>query len=119
MQLLRDLYLLFRSWRQVDRVRISPTAGRLLRLIPPCVISVNGRPVEVLSRSVSHETAQPIVQYDCLCEGRTAQLFVTLREKREPTSVVWCENGQARDLSEADVKAYASRSTSRNPMLPN
>ena len=81
MQLLRDLFKLFRSWWQVDRVRISPTEGRLLRLIPPCIICVNGRPVEVLRRSVSRKTAEVIVQYDCLCEGRLAQLFVTPREK--------------------------------------
>jgi len=111
MQLLRDLFELFRSWWQVDRVRISPTEGRLLRLIPPCIISVNGRPVEVLRRSVSRKTSEPIVQYDCLCEGRTAQLLVTLREKGQTTSVVWFENGQGRDLSESDVEAYGSRGT--------
>jgi len=119
MQLLRDVFALIRSWWQVDRVRISPAEGRLLRLIPPCIICVNGRPVEVLRRSVSHETFGPIVQYDCLCQGQAAQLLVATNEKGRTSSVVWFENGQVRDLTEADVDAYGNRGTYRNSIVSN
>jgi len=115
--MLRDLYKLLRSWWQVDRVRISPAEGRLLRLIPPCIISVNGRSVEVLRRSVDRKTSEPIVQYDGLCEGRTVQLIVTPRGKGRTTSVVWFENGRARELCEFEVETYGSRGTYRNSMF--
>src|SRR5262245_38096901 len=78
----RSLRGLIRAWWDVDRVRISPREGKLLGLVPPCVIRVQGEPFEIMNRieqanhkSSDEETAA--VHYDCRGSERSARLLVT------------------------------------------
>ena len=58
--LFAELLALVRSWWSVDRIRASPRAGRLLRLRPRSLISVQGRPAEVAHRQSSARVAQGV-----------------------------------------------------------
>ena len=88
MQILRDLWRLIRSWWQVDRIRISPSEGRLWRLDPPCVVFVDGTPVEVLRKLPTTQDASRVVEYECLCAGREARLAVNGDSARSSLQIV-------------------------------
>jgi hypothetical protein len=47
----RRLWRLLHCWWSADRIRISPSAGRLLRLGPGSVLVLAGEPVRVVGRS--------------------------------------------------------------------
>ena len=59
---------LVHSWWQADRIRVSPAAGQLLRLHPPCWLFLDGQYVEVADRVVRDGT--PTVLYHCRTRRR-------------------------------------------------
>jgi len=97
------------SWWQVDRIRTSPSAGRLLRLQPPCVVVVEDRPAEVLARTVSRaasDSGRLTVTYDC----RSALGACTLRLEVTPAGTIaaicWTADGTERRIEEDAVEVY-------------
>lgn len=109
--LFKDLTRLVESWWQVDRIRTSPRAGRLLRLQPPCVVVVEGRPAEVLARTLSRaesDSGRLTVTYDC----RSALGACTLRLEVMPAGTIaairWTAEGTERRIEEEAVEVYQS-----------
>ena len=74
MNLRRALELLS-SWWRVDRIRVAPSEGELLRLEPPAIVTVDGEDVEIVSRSVEGATVRYRGVRSC---GTTLSLTVTL-----------------------------------------
>ena len=54
---------LIRSWLAVDRIRVTPAAGRLLRLQPGQTILLFGELVQVASRSDSTTENESRIEY--------------------------------------------------------
>jgi len=73
----RQMAELVRSWWRVDRIRVSPREGRLMRLTPDSWLEYEGEMWRVESRSVGTGPAGDFVTYRCSSEGRTGVLSVS------------------------------------------
>lgn len=111
-QLLDSIGRLLKSWWQVDRIRISPREGLLLRLRPGSLISVDGQPVEIVNRTVRQLADGPLVVYGCRSPDGPGQLCVSPGESRLASHIRWTVHGRDRALSELDVIVYRGISAS-------
>jgi len=102
-ELLRSTGGLVRDWWNVDRIRISPRDGRLMRLRPPCIIRVSGQIVEVLRRAVGETSAGPYVTYECHNGDRPCLIRVTPVGPIHRPTVVWIEGDKEFEISESEV----------------
>jgi hypothetical protein len=108
-KLLRSLVDLARSWWQADRVRASPSEGRLLRLAVGSVLRVRGEPSLVAKRCVGHTACGPYVLYECEgIAGRSRLILRPIGGTHEIT-VHWITDGREEALSEEEVEAYPAR----------
>ncbi len=64
------------DWWKVDRIRISPYEGQLLRLPLPCLIQIEGENIQVIRRRVGYTEEGAFVDYDCQLQGNQAILSV-------------------------------------------
>lgn len=106
-QLASDFRRLLRSFWRVDRIRTSPADGRLLRLQPPCILVVDGRPMEMVARTLVHAAEGTTVSYVCRLgqdEGR-----LTVPVAGGSTAVVWTTYGVERRLTADQVEVFAGR----------
>jgi len=120
-RLLKDTARLIESWWKIDRVRISPREGRLLRLKPPCVVVVEGRPAEVLARTLGRvsattnawEVGSPTddgsisVVYDCRSSQGECRLRLAVAPGGAIAGVYWTTEGREREIMEESVEVYA------------
>jgi hypothetical protein len=106
LQIIHALVSLLRSWWQVDRVRISPREGALLRLQPPCLLMIGNQRVEVLARKEPGEE-KTVVVYNCNTGQGPATLRIDLVDQGRRTSVHWQIAGEIYQLSAEDVEVYA------------
>ena len=103
--ILRALLRLLCSWWRVDRVRVSPTEGKLLRLEPPCMLRIGERVLEVVRRSVGQTPDGTYVAYTCednpgVCELRVFPVGLT----HQPTvQLVTSESCTVLDADEIEV----------------
>jgi len=105
-RVLHDLTRLVTAWWNVDRVRVSPDEGRLLRLASPSVVVVEARPAEVLSRTVGQSAAGPFVLYDCRGVRGTVQLRVLPLGPGQMPQVTVIENGVERSIPAASIDVF-------------
>jgi hypothetical protein len=106
LQISGALLRLLRSWWRVDRVRISPREGALLRLQPPCVLEIGNHRVEVVARRETKEE-QTVVVYNCNTDQGPATLRINLADQGCTTAVYWQMQGSIYQLSPADIQVYA------------
>ena len=92
---------LLRSWWQVDRVRISPQEGRLLRLQPSCVLVLDGKRIVVQTRRLERQATRLWVVYDCLAEAGAGELWVAADSVHR--AMHWLENDTNIELEDADI----------------
>lgn len=112
----RGLVDCLRAWWQVDRIRVSPREGRLLRLRPPCVVVIESDAVELVQRMVAHDAEGPSVVYFAERCGRLGRLIVRSGKASEQTRIQWVESERTADLSESDVLVLGEvASASRSP----
>ena len=109
----RELVRCWRAWWRVDRIRVSPQEGRLLRLPLPCIAVIEGRPVELMRRATGHRAGGAYVRY----EGRTAHGDCALTVTPLAGAVVrlsWHDGAAGREISQAACEVYpgAGRSPS-------
>lgn len=97
---------LLRSWWQADRVRVSPSEGRLLRLGLRSVIRVAGESAVVLKRRVGHTAEGPYVVYECEGIAGSSELRVRPIGGTHHVTIRWIANGKERALSEGEIDAY-------------
>ena len=104
--LVRDLLRLLSRWWRVDRVRVSPTEGRLLRLEPPCILRIGDRVLEVVRRKVGQTPDGAYVEYDCddgasRCALRVFPVGLT----QQPRVHMLCD-ARLTVLAAADIDVY-------------
>lgn len=102
-RLAQAVWGLVRAWWKVDRIRVRPAEGRLLRLQPGCVISVEQRPVEIIRRHTKQSDASGTVLYDCSTADGTANLVVVSDGNGHVCQLAWVEGGGTRLLLETDI----------------
>ena len=114
----RSLRGLIRAWWTIDRVRISPREGALLRLQPTHVIFVLGEPVEIVRREVDQVTAASkqenpseqekttSVRYACCTAVGEASLSVCLAPGDRFPRLVWQAAGRELLLEEHQIEIY-------------
>lgn len=105
-RLLSKLSGWIRSWWRVDRVRVSPTEGRLLRLEPPCWLRVEGTLVEVFSRTVGETTGGPFVTYGCRSPAGPCTLSLDPRGQGRTAILRWEKDARKEELSSRQVEVF-------------
>lgn len=106
--LFRRLGSLLHSWWQRERIRVSPTDGRLLGLTPGCVVIIDGTPAQVVARERGPPAGEPRVIYVCRTRAGTAILQVRRRQGERGCQVRWRESDFVRDLTEDDIEVLPS-----------
>ncbi len=76
-RLFETVWKLIRSWWCVDRVRISPREGELLRLDVPCILRIGAKVVQVSKRRVGQKRGSPYVVYEGCDEHGPCELWVS------------------------------------------
>jgi hypothetical protein len=104
--LLRCIGDLLRSWWQVDRIRVSPSAGRLLRLQPGNIVGIADRDIEVVSRCVSQSPSGSSICYQCRSADGSAQLCVTPVVFGVGERITWTEKDLERSLTADEVEVW-------------
>lgn len=103
---------LIRDWWQIDRVRISPREGCLLRLQVGDVLQLAGLTVTVTARHIPADAAG--VRYQCTGEDGWGELWVMLNADRQADEVAWIWGGRVQRLASTSVDVY-QRSWSDKP----
>ena len=105
-RLVHDTRRLLDAWWRVDRIRIAPREGELLRLRPPSIIVVEGCPAEVLARTVGQSVGGPYVEYEC----RSATDACRLRVQPAPAGGVlgaqWQDRGPPRRVDPERIEVF-------------
>lgn len=114
-KLLQSLSGLARAWWRVDRVRASPSEGRLLRLAAGSAIRVRGEPSLIATRRVGHTADGPYVVYECEGVAGRSRLLLRPIGGTHQVTVHWITDGNEEALSEDEVDAYPARSA--QPLL--
>lgn len=99
-----------RSWWRVDRIRASPTDGRLLRLHPPCFVVIGGQSFEIAHRIVGQDSEGPFVDYNIHSPDGPGRLLVHLIVETSQTLVRWIGPNGERSLEPCEVGVFESRS---------
>lgn len=114
-RLLKDTARLIESWWKIDRVRISPREGRLLRLTPPCVVVVEDQPAEVLARMLGRTSATTSdggdsisVVYECRSPRGDCRLRLAVTPGGAIAGVYWTTGGVERRITEESVEVYST-----------
>jgi hypothetical protein len=94
------------AWWRIDRVRISPREGELLRLRPECVLIIAGKPVEVLRRQEVETSCAQGVRYECRTDEGTAQLEVRKSENANRLEISWLFSGRIEALQEHQIEVF-------------
>jgi hypothetical protein len=105
--LIGSLVALVRSWWQVDRVRVSPREGRLLRLGPSWFIRVAGCTAAIERRYVGETDDGPYVGYVCRGTTGPCELRVGPPLQSPQPRVVWTSNGRSQVLDADEVEVVA------------
>ncbi|MDX1606710.1 MAG: hypothetical protein R3202_10995 [Candidatus Competibacterales bacterium] len=103
----RRLLCLLRDWWRLDRIRISPEEGRLLRLRPGALLELDGMLLQVMARRSL--TAAPGVGYYCSGQGLAGELRVGLDRDRQAQTVEWIRDGRRQRLPAAAIRVYAEQ----------
>jgi hypothetical protein len=101
--MLRDLRRLIAMWWHVDRVRVSPRAGWLLRVHVPGLIVVHGRAVTVVGRTVGQTAAGAYIEYACRTDDGRSCLRVDVAADGTACRLAWSDGGAFRNICEEDV----------------
>jgi hypothetical protein len=73
----KTLLALLHLWWYADRIRASPSAGRLLQLEPACLLRVRGEPAQVTGRHVRPVGTGVEVVYRCSAARGDFELVVS------------------------------------------
>lgn len=103
--MLRELFEFCQSVLSRDRIRVSPSEGRLLRLAPPCVLTIGSETVRIVSRTVSETVDGPMIRYECETGYGPGELTVRLANDLR-SDVRWQNEKSCQAIAEQDVVVF-------------
>ena len=100
---------LVKSWWRTDRIRVSPREGRLLRLRPPCHLSILGIAVQVLERRSQPQESdvEASVAYSCWTSSGPGELLVEPGDFSNASLVIWRHHGRVENVAEAEIEIFS------------
>ncbi len=104
--MLRALLDCLRAWWQVDRIRVSPRDGSLLRLSPHCLVVIGGQTFEIAHRVVGQDADGAFVDYDLRGEDGSARLFVRLMIETSQSVIRWIGPDGERSIEPCEVGVF-------------
>lgn len=104
--ILRELGRLLRSWWGVDRIRVSPTDGELLRLKVHTLLQLDGVWWTVQTRWVGDNIHGPFVRYQCGNGTEAATLEVQPSPPSRAERIAWITGTISRELHPAEITVY-------------
>jgi hypothetical protein len=116
--MVRDILRLIRCWWQIDRPRVSPREGRLLRISPPAIVKIGSQLFEVVSRTAGEGPAGPYVVYRCCSGDRSCDLTVELAGTAAIAAISLACGDTTVQLSEDDVEVFGGRFNRRTQPDP-
>jgi hypothetical protein len=99
----RSLGRLMRSWWEADRIRILPSEGRWLRLLPGDLVEHDGKYWEIVDRAVRESPSESLVAYRCVAGSRMRRLLVAPGTFDE---LEWEEEGVSRPVHAAELTLW-------------
>ena len=102
----RALIHIAREWLYGDRVRVSPEAGKLLRLRRGSVIIVGAHKAIVAQRLPVQDEPSRVIHYGCRTSDGEAFLQVFYDSEGNVESVCWRTDDRDFQLTIDDVRVY-------------
>ena len=102
----RSLVRLVRSWWVVDRIRVSPREGRLLRLGCGTLLRIRDEWFEIESRTVTAGPGTLWVTYECTTPGRRTRLRVRADASRHASSALWYDRNETGEIDVTTVEVF-------------
>lgn len=106
MNLIHELGRLIRSWWTQDRIQISPAEGRLLRVRPGDLLSIDHHDFEVVDRYIMERPHRRLLCLRCRAQSETAELFVAIGPECEAPSIRWETRHRVRTLGIEDIEVW-------------
>jgi hypothetical protein len=103
LRLLRSVLDLILTWWNVDRIRVSPREGGLLRLVPGSIVCVAGTPLEITGRVVHGTSQGDWLQYRCSSTQADGDLWISTI----PVRIHWCQNGHECELTPDEIELWS------------
>ena len=110
--LLADLADLFRLWWRKDRVRTSPSEGRLLGLAAGSIVDIQGLRVVVNGRHFVDTPQGAVVRYTCEGPAAACELWISLRPV---PAILLVTGGEERELDSEDIEVWPPRQPPGGP----
>jgi len=104
--LVSELERLLQSWWGVDRIRVSPTDGELLRLKVNTLLQLDGVWWTLQTRWVGDNVHGPFVRYQCGNGAETATLEVQPSLPSGTERTTWITGTTSRELHPAEITVY-------------
>ncbi len=86
------------AWWRIDRIRVSPRDGELLRLEPGSLLTVKGVPAEVRQKQSVDGPGGSRIRYECHAESGSARLEVRFVDEGSPLEIIWSASGKREAL---------------------
>ncbi|MDP1797202.1 MAG: hypothetical protein Q8K78_06960 [Planctomycetaceae bacterium] len=102
-----ECYRLLHAWWAVDRIRVSPMEGELLRLQPSSILRIDGMCWTVATRWVCEDAIGPFVRYQCDNGAHTATLEVRPSCQLVTGDIRWTIDAESCELHPAEIEVYA------------
>jgi len=100
--LYRAVLDLLSTWWRVDRIRVSPREGELLRLEPGQLIAVKGACVEICTK----RNTESGVAYECQTDNGPARLEVQCSDNASSYNMFWSTGGLSQALEAHEIEVF-------------
>jgi hypothetical protein len=104
----RDIQRLLQSWWRVDRVRVSPREGALLRLDVGDSIVVGQCAALIASRHITATSSGAVVVYNCSSVEGESVLEVPITVRRPSGTIVWRTGDNGVVIHPDEIELYSS-----------
>ena len=104
--MLRAFLDCLRAWWHVDRIRVSPRDGSLLRLAPHCLVVIGGQTFEIAHRAVGQDADGAFVDYSLLGTNGPARLFVRLIVETSQSVIRWIGPDGERSIDPDEIGVF-------------
>ena len=95
-----------RAWWQVDRIRVSPRDGSLLRLAPHCLLVIGGQSFEIAHRAVGQDADGAFVDYSLRGTNGPARLLVRLMTETSQSVIRWIGPDGERPIDPCEIGVF-------------